>query len=138
MAASRPGTARLVPADDLVAGSLASVQLVYEADESIQPGGGIRISTDSDTDWGIPQFDDPSGQEYMTVSGPEGIQLAMLTVGVRGVRLVLSGRARAAGEQIAGSWGDRSAGSPGSRAVIRQRGSIGRTSQSRISYSLIL
>ena len=115
MAALQPGTARLVPEDDLVAGSLASVQLVYEAAEPIQPGGRIRISTDSDTDWGIPQFDDRAGQDYMSVSGPEGIQLAMLTVGVRGVQVSLSGRALVAGEQIVVHWGDRSGGSPGSR-----------------------
>ena len=29
-------------------------------------GGAIRIGTDSDTDWGIPQFTDPSAPEFMS------------------------------------------------------------------------
>ena len=120
MAASRPGTARLVPADDLVAGSLASFQLVYEATEPIQPGGGIRVSTDSDTDWGIPQFDDAAGQEYMTVSGPTGVQLSVMSLGVRGVQVQIGGRSLSAGEQLVISWGEQSGGSPGSRVQTFQ------------------
>jgi hypothetical protein len=120
MAAPQPGTAHLIPAADLVAGSMASFQLVYEAIEPIQPGGGIQISTDSDTDWGIPQFDDPQQPEYMTVHGPDGIQLSAVTVGVRGVRVQLSGRSLEAGEQLVVQWGDRSGGSLGSRVQTFQ------------------
>lgn len=120
MAASQPGTARLVPTDDLVAGSLASFQLVYEAVEPIEPGGGIRVSTDSDTDWGIPQFDNPAGQEYMTLSGPDGIQLSVMTLGVRGLQVQLAGRPLSAGEQLVIHWGEPSGGSPGSRVQTFQ------------------
>ena len=53
-------------------------RLTYEAGtDGIAVGGGIRVRTDSDTDWGTPQFLDPAAADYMTVSTPEGVHASV-------------------------------------------------------------
>ena len=73
------GTAELDPVDDVIAGSRGTWRLTYTAGQSgIQPGGRIRIYCDSDTDRALPQFGDPSGPEYTTITAPDGVQVDAL------------------------------------------------------------
>ena len=58
------GRAKIGPAEDVVAGSYGTWRLTYVAgSKGVAPGGRIRVYTDSDTDWGIPQFGEPDGAE---------------------------------------------------------------------------
>lgn len=111
------GHAALHPDGDVVAASHGTWQLSYVVGtKGVERGGRIRIYTDSDTDWGVPQFDDPTGEDYMTVIVPHGARVAVVAKGDRTLLLVVTGRAMKPGERIALTFGDRSAGGPGSRA----------------------
>ena len=111
------GTATLNPGTPVVAGSIGSVQLQFQAGEAgIAVGGGFRIYTDSDSDWGTAQFVDPAAAEYCTVQSPQGVSTAVRTTGVKSLRIAVAGRALEAGETITLSFGDTSCGGPGTRA----------------------
>ncbi|MDE2816477.1 MAG: hypothetical protein OXK81_07230, partial [Chloroflexota bacterium] len=70
------GTASLSPAGRAIAGAYGTWRLAYTVGASgVAVGGAIRIFTESDTDWGMPQLTDPSQAEYMTVDGPPGVFL---------------------------------------------------------------
>ena len=70
------GRVALRPDEDILAGSVGTWQLTYTAGEDgIRVGGGLRLSTDTDTDWGIPQVTDPTAAEYLTVTAPEGVHV---------------------------------------------------------------
>jgi len=54
-----------------VAGEFGTWKLVFTAGvRGLSTGGGLRISTDSDSDWGWPQFAEPGEAEYTTAVGP--------------------------------------------------------------------
>ena len=111
------GYATIDPPGEVVAGSYGTWQITYEVGPQGLPSGArIRIHTDSDTDWAIPQFDDPKGPDYMTVQLPEGGRVAVLAQGFRSLLLTVTGRALDPGERIVFTYGDRSGGGPGSRA----------------------
>lgn len=111
------GHAMLEPAGDVVAGSQGTWRLTYVVgSQGLASGGRLRIYTDSDTDWGIPQFDDPAGEDYMTVETPSGASVGILTQGFGSLLLTVQGRALEPGERLVLTYGDRSGGSPGSRA----------------------
>ena len=111
------GNATIEPRGEVVAGSYGTWRLTYEAGlKGLPSGARIRIHTDSDTDWAIPQFDNPKGPDYMTLQVPEGVQLAVLTQGFRSLLLTMTGRALKPGEHIVLTYGDHSGGGPGSRA----------------------
>ena len=75
------GTASLEPAGCAIAGAYGTWQLSYTVGASgIAAGGAIRIYTESDTDWAVPQLADPSQAEFMTVDAPPG---ALLDVSLR-------------------------------------------------------
>ena len=111
------GYAMLEPDGAVIAGSYGTWRLTYVAgSEGVASGGRIRVYTDSDTDWGIPQFRDPAGEDYMTVLAPEGVRVAVLTQGSPSLLLHVRGRALEPGERVALTYGDRSRGGLGSRA----------------------
>ena len=111
------GTARLSPTVDVVAGSYGSWQLIYEAgSHELAVGARLRIRTDADTDWGVPQFLDPAGDDYMTVDSPAGVHCSLQVGGPKSLSLRIHGRAVENGERITLTLGDQSRGSAGSRA----------------------
>jgi len=111
------GYATLEPGEDVVAGGHGTWRLTYiVSSKGIAPGGSIRLYTDSDTDWGIPQFIDPAAEDYATVSAPGGVHIVALTQGFGALLLVVEGRSLRPGERVALVLGDRSGGSIGSRA----------------------
>lgn len=111
------GTASFEPAARVIAGTYGTWRLSYTVGASgIALGGAIRISTDSDTDWGIPQFADPSQAEYLTVHAPSGASVAVLVEDIKSLLLLVRGRALRPGEHVKVTYGDRSGGGPGSRA----------------------
>ncbi|MEA3407329.1 MAG: DUF3604 domain-containing protein [Chloroflexota bacterium] len=113
----RYGYATIAPDKPVIAGSYGTWQLTYVAGtDGVAAGGCIRIHTDSDTDWGMPQLGDPGGENYMTVHAPDGVRLAVVVENVRGMTLTLKGRPLAPGEEVRLVLGDRSEGGPGTRA----------------------
>ena len=67
------GSARLLDGGDVVAGEVGSWRLVFVVGaRGLARGGVVRIGTDSDTDWELPQVHDPSGADYLSVVAPEG------------------------------------------------------------------
>jgi len=78
--------------------------------------GRIRIYTDSDTDWGLPQLQDPAGADYLTVRAPEGVRADVLVQSVTSLTVMVCGRGLKPGEEVVVIYGDRSGGGPGSRA----------------------
>ncbi|MCL4535538.1 MAG: DUF3604 domain-containing protein, partial [Bacteroidetes bacterium] len=115
------GHAAIEPAAEVVAGSYGTWKLTYlVGPRGLAAGGSVRISTDSDTDWGMPQLDNPAGADYMTLETPQGARLALLIPDVKTVLLRNLGRALQPGEKLAVTLGDRSGGSPGSRAQTFQ------------------
>lgn len=105
------------PAGPVIAGMVGTWRLTCTSGgEGLAAGSVIRVGTDSDTDWGVPQFDDPAAAEYATVVSPEGVDLAIRTVGVKGFQLELGAGGLPAGQSIEVVLGDTSGGSPGSRA----------------------
>ena len=111
------GSATIEPDGEVVAGSLGSWRLTYTVGrEGIGAGGKIKIDTDSDTDWGIPQFDDPSGAEYMTVEAPAEALVSLILPNARDAVLAVGGRGLSAGDRVTVTYGDTSGGGPGTRA----------------------
>ncbi|MGH2355932.1 MAG: hypothetical protein ACRDJN_30370, partial [Chloroflexota bacterium] len=112
------GQATLDPAGEVIASSYGTWRLTYMVGAGgIAPGGRIRISTECDTDWGVPQLHDPAGAEYLTVAAPAEARLAVAVQDDKG-RLLLTvlGRGLLAGEHVVVTYGDRSRGGPGSRS----------------------
>ncbi|MBM3957692.1 MAG: hypothetical protein FJ313_06530, partial [Gemmatimonadetes bacterium] len=111
------GNAGVEPSGPVVAGSYGTWRLTFEAGAiGVAPGGVIRVTTDSDTDWGMPQFTDPAAADYMTVEAPPGATADVQAVDLRTVRAVVRGRGLRPGERLTLVYGDRSGGGPGSRA----------------------
>ena len=111
------GTASLEPAGCAIAGAYGTWQLCYTVGAGgIAAGGAIRIYTESDTDWAVPQLADPTQAEFMTVDAPPGVLLDVLVEEIKSVRLRVRGRSLRQGETVAVTYGDRSGGGPGSRA----------------------
>lgn len=62
------GTARLEPTDEVVAGTYSTWTITYTAGElGIDDGGTLKIAANMSSDWGRPQFDDPSSDNYTMV-----------------------------------------------------------------------
>jgi hypothetical protein len=112
------GHARLDPADDVVAGSYGSWRVVYAVGQRGVPvGGGVRIDTDSDTDWGKPQFRDPRLDDYVTATPSRpATQLALTFDGFNRLTVTVRHRPLRPSDTLTVTYGDTRAGSPGSRA----------------------
>lgn len=117
------GEASIAPSRPVVAGSFGCWRITYRVGcQGIAVGGGIRVSTDSDTDWGNPQFHDPSGADYMTVTtSSRKARLSFLSEHSggflsHGLRVTVHGCPLKEGDEITIVYGDRGFGGPGSRA----------------------
>lgn len=111
------GYATLEPDGEVVAGSYGTWRLTYAAGyRGVAAGGNIRVYTDSDTDRGTPQFDDPAGADYTTVAAPEEARVNVLVQNVKSLIVAVNGRGLKPGEKVVITYGDRSGGGPGFRA----------------------
>ena len=110
------GNATIEPREDVIAGRYGTWRLTYTPGLKGVAARSLRVYTDSDTDWGIPQFVAPNAPEYMTVESPPGVRVAVRVENQRTLRLFVQGRDLRLGEHITLVYGDTSQGSPGSRA----------------------
>ena len=111
------GSAHIVQSKPVVAGEFGTWRLVYVVGPAgLATGGTVRLVTDSDTDWGWPQVDDPSGPEYMTAGCPPDAEVALHVPDHITVAVINTGRPLEQDESLSITYGDRSGGGPGSRA----------------------
>jgi hypothetical protein len=62
------GTATLDPTDDVVAGTYATWTVTYTVGEiGMDDGSTLKVAANMSSDWGRPQFADPSADNYATV-----------------------------------------------------------------------
>ena len=111
------GYATLSPTADVVAGEYGTWTLTYVAGKrGLSKGGALKIYTDSDTDWGLPQVQDPAGADYLTCEAPTDAGIAVIVKNYKTLLLAVHGKGLSAGESVKVTWGDRTRGGPGSRA----------------------
>lgn len=114
--------------DDVVAGSMGTWRLTYEAGSSgIEQGGRIGIAWLWPCDWERPNFDRPAESGYTTISTsgqaaftPSFRRSLDLHPWDHVMTLTLSDGELLPGERISVTFGDTSAGSPGMRAQTFQ------------------
>src|SRR5688572_3119975 len=120
---SKAGRAELSPGGSIQAGTFASRDLVYTAGfYGIDDTGSIKVVFRFATDQGRPQFDDPKGPNYTTVTASNNAVLDVRYDNKDNVRpwdktlqiRVSRGYLRE-GDRITIRFGDRSGGSPGFR-----------------------
>ena len=110
------GTVTLDPDGDVAAGSHGTWRVTYTAgSRGVAAGGRIRIYTDSDTDRGICQLDDPAAPDYTTLGAPRPAQ-AVILVQKYDVVVAMGGEGLKPGKQVTVTYGDRSGGGPGFRS----------------------
>lgn len=62
------GTAKLEPTNEVVAGTYSTWKVTYTVGElGIDDGGTLKIAANMSSDWGRPQFEEPSADNYATV-----------------------------------------------------------------------
>ena len=62
------GTATLEPTDHIVSGSYGTWTVTYTAGAlGVDDGGQLKVAANMSSDWGRPQFDDPTADNYATV-----------------------------------------------------------------------
>jgi len=111
------GHATLEPSEGIVAGSYGTWRLTYVIGSGgVARGGHIRISTDTDTDWAIPQFQDAAADDYTMVKAPKGASITTITQGYGALFLTVAGRALRQGDRVVVTYGDRTGGSRGTRS----------------------
>ena len=111
------GSARVLETDAVVAGEYGTWRLVFTVGTGgLGTGGSVRIGTDSDSDWGLPQLHDPTAAEYLTVMPPDGAEVVTQVPDLVTVLVINTGRTLGEGEEILVTYGDRSGGGPGSRS----------------------
>ena len=110
------GYASIDPAGAVIAGSYGTWKLSYVAgSKGVQPGGQIQIYTDSDTDWGLPQVDDPTAPDYISVQTEAEARVSLLVRNLKTVLLTVGGKGLAPGEEVVLTFGDCTGGGPGTR-----------------------
>lgn len=118
------GFATLEPTDEVVADSLGTWTLTYTAGAyGIDDQATILVARRMVSDWGTPQFRDPAAEDYTTVHTTGTARLSAWwdpTGYIRPWKTTLvirvHGGALAPGDQVVVTFGDRTGGSPGSRA----------------------
>lgn len=123
-AAGRLGSVWLDPTGPVTAGSQGTWQLTYTVGPiGVDEDGGVMIAFPFVSDWGVPQFDDPGGAEYATVSCSGNARVVArfdAHAHVRPFQRAIVVRIRDGylrpGDTVAVVLGETSGGSPGSTA----------------------
>lgn len=118
------GWAAIDPADPVEAGAVGTWRITYHVGRyGVDDGGVIKIAWRDVSDWGAPQFDDPGAPEYATVSTTGAATLRASFEKQRYVRpwrlcvtIDVFDDSLVQGDVVVLTLGERSGGSPGSRA----------------------
>ncbi len=112
------------PAGDVIAGSYGTWTLTYTVGKyGVDVGGGIKIGTRRMSDWGEPQFTNPTAPNYVTAKCSVPDAIIDISFSLRGhirtyraVTIVdLKKKTLKQGDQLTVVFGDNSKGSPGIR-----------------------
>ncbi len=118
------GSATLSPDEPIAAGQTGTWQLRYRVGRyGIDNGGRIKLAFRLASDWAVPQFDDPQGADYFTVS-TTGRGKVTPTFSAKGhyrpwfrtVTVWVSEYPLQEGDEVIMTLGDTSGGGPGTRA----------------------
>ena len=120
----RLGHVRLSPDAPIVAGSVGEWTLTYTVGSyGIDEGGTIKLAKRFASDWAHPQFDDPKGINYASVTTTGAAKLrprydpkAHVRPWMKCVVIDVYDGCLAPGDTVTITLGDRSGGSPGIRA----------------------
>ena len=114
---SAVGNARIMDTEPVVAGEFGTWQLIFTVGSAgLKTGGVVRIGTDSDSDWGLPQLDDPTAAEYLSVVCPPDAEVATQVPDLVTVLIINTGRPLSESEEVLITYGDRTGGGKGSRS----------------------
>lgn len=112
----------MTPTTDVIAGEYGTWVLTYTVGKyGVDVGGGIKIGTRRMSDWGIPQFTDPTAPNYVTVKCSVSDAVLDVSYNTRGhirtyraVTVIdLKKENLMAGDQIVVTFGDKTFGSVG-------------------------
>ena len=118
------GSVTISPTDDVIVGTLATWTITFTVGTyAMDVGGGLKIGTRRQADFGAPQFDDPGGENYSSVSCSRAESEFEAFLDTRGhkrpynavVVLRLKKGPLYPGDTISFVLGDTSGGSPGLR-----------------------
>ena len=120
----RLGRVTLSPNEPIVAGSVGQWTLTYVVGSyGIDEGGTLKVARRFASDWGRPQFEDPRGIGYTTVTTTGEAKLrarydpkAHVRPWMKCVVIDVYDGSLAPGDEVKIVFGDRSGGSPGIRA----------------------
>jgi hypothetical protein len=118
------GWVELKPHRKVVAGEYSTWRIIYTAgSKGIKKGGKLIIAQRWPCDWGEPQFSSPSSPDFLNFKTPPGVEIkphyerrSYIHPWDNALYLTIDGRNLIEGEQITIIYGDKSSGSPGSRA----------------------
>jgi hypothetical protein len=113
------GEVCITPLDPVVAGSYGCWVLTYRVGVyGLDVGGGVKVGSDSDSDWGDPQFHRPEEADFMTVKTSGRAVLSTVIEGGylrRKLKVTVHQHSLREGDEIIIVYGDRSLGGMGSR-----------------------
>jgi hypothetical protein len=113
------GSASISPSAPVEAGSLGCWRLTYVIGKrGIKEGGGIIVSTDSDTDWGESQFQKPKRENFTTISTTGKSNLSCVLTGGylrQKLKIHVHGCSLVEGDEVCVVFGNGVGGCPGSR-----------------------
>lgn len=115
------GFTTLTPTEDVMAGQISTFTFTFTAGEyGIDDGGTLVLCWKSVSDWGVPQFDEPTEFNYTTVTTTgnckvRGQYAKYIRSFGNSVRIDVFGGYMKKGDQITVTMGDRSQGSLGMR-----------------------
>lgn len=116
------GSVSIYPTGDVVVGTYGTYTLTYTVGiYGVDVGGSIKIGTRRMSDWGRPQFTDPSAPNYVTVACSAMATQLSVNYDPRGyirpfravITVYVEKGALYPGDRIMVTLGDRSGGSPG-------------------------
>ena len=110
------GYLKLLSDKNIIAGEHVTRIFEYTAGtESLKQGSRIKIFTDSDSDWAIPQLNNPLGPDYLTIVSPDGCRIYPHIIDNRELNLFIASGTIKKGAKIRITLGDKSEGGLGSR-----------------------
>lgn len=122
--AGQVGEVTLAPRNPVLAGSHGTWTFRYVTGPyGVDDGGGLKFLLPIPSDRGVPQFEDPSAPEYVTVRNSGSARVtarwqtkAYVRPWVKGIVVDVTDGALSPGDVVELIWGDTSGGSPGASA----------------------
>ena len=110
------GYLKLLSDKSITAGEHVTLTFEYTVGtKSLQQGSRIKIFTDSDSDWAMPQLNNPIGADYLTIKSPDGCRVYPHITDHRELNFFVASGTIKKNDKIIITLGDKSEGGAGSR-----------------------